>query len=174
MKTLFGFFVVPFLACMAFAAPSLAFAVAVTGGDGAAIVDIAPILTALVQMVATGLAAVIARFFHTGYLRDGLYKVLEMAVRYAIQTVHTVDWTKLETRNELVALAANYVIQSAPKALSKFGIDRPRLEQMVLARLHFHDPEPGRWDDVAAEASLAGEAERRADRGQDPLVSVPT
>jgi hypothetical protein len=170
MKMLFGFCCVVALACMAFASPALAFAGPV---GGSALIDIAPVVTAFVQIVAAVLAALVSKFFHDGHVRAYLNRILELSVQYAIEAVHNLDWTKLETRNELIALAANYVIRSAPGALKKFGIDRLHLEDMVLARLHFHDPETGAWrSGDAPEDEL--EAARRRGRGQSSLEVVPT
>ena len=121
------------------------------------------------QIVAAVLAALVSKFFHDGHVRTYLNRILELSVQYAIEAVHNLDWTKLETRNELIALAANYVIRSAPGALKKFGIDRSHLEDMVLARLHFHDPKTGKWQPEAPAPEDELEAARRRGRGQGTL-----
>jgi hypothetical protein len=56
MKMLFGYCTVALLACMALASPALAFAGSLgltgggLGGSGAAVIDLAPIVTAAVQI----------------------------------------------------------------------------------------------------------------------------
>jgi hypothetical protein len=94
-----------------------------------------------------------------------------LAVEYAIEAVHDLNWTKLSSRNELVALAVNYVIRATPGALKKFGIDRERLEDMVLARLFKHDPHKGVWAREPDEGDEDGEASRRDARGQATLAT---
>jgi hypothetical protein len=135
------------------------------------VIDISPILTAMVQMAATLLFALIGKFVSDHQARHYLHRAIELAVEYTIEAVHDLDWTKLSSRNELVALAVNYVIRATPGALKKFGIDRERLEDMVLARLFKHDPAKGQWvhdpEDGAEVDEL--EAARRRGRGQATL-----
>jgi hypothetical protein len=134
------------------------------------VIDFTPILTAAVQIAATILFALLGKFVNDAQARHYLHRAIELAVEYAIEAVHDLNWTKLSSRNELVALAVNYVIRATPGALQKFGIDRGRLEDMVLARLFKHDPVKGLWDgdDAAPEDEL--EAARRKGRGQASLV----
>jgi hypothetical protein len=172
MKMLFGYCAVALLACMAFASPALAFAgsLGLTGGGGGAIIDIAPVVTAAVQIAATILFAFVGKFVTDHQARRYLHRAIELAVEYAIEAVHDLNWTKLSSRNELVALAVNYVIRATPGALKKFGIDRERLEDMVLARLFKHDPHKGVWEREPDEDD-DGEAARRDGRGQATLAT---
>jgi hypothetical protein len=136
------------------------------------VIDLTPILTVIVQMAATVLFALLGKFVSDHQARHYLHRAIELAVEYAIEAVHDLNWTKLSSRNELVALAVNYVIRATPGALKKFGIDRERLEDMVLARLFKHDPVKGLRDRDPEDANEdeADEAVRRAARGQSDLV----
>jgi hypothetical protein len=173
MKMLFGYCTIALLACMAFASPALAFAgsLGLSGGGGGGIIDIGPIVTAAVQIAATILFAAIGKFVTDHQARHYLHRAIELAVEYAIEAVHDLNWTKLSSRNELVALAVNYVIRATPGALKKFGIDRERLEDMVLARLFKHDPHKGVWEREPSEDD-EGEAARRDARGQATLEAT--
>lgn len=171
MKMLFGYCAIAVLACMAFASPALAFG---SPAGGSALIDIAPVVTVFVQMAATLLFALIGKFVTDHQARHYLHRAIELAVEYAIEAVHDLDWTKLNSRNELVALAVNYVIRATPGALKKFGIDRERLEDMVLARLFKHDPVKGRWESEPEPEGESTEDARRAGRGQGNLTVVPS
>jgi hypothetical protein len=167
IKTCFG---IALLGCLALAAPSTVLASSLLGGGGGAVIDFAPVVTGFVQIFAAILMGLIGKIVHDEQARRYLYKALDLAVQYAIEAVADLDWTKVSSRNELVALAVNYVIQATPGALSKFGISRERLEDMVLARLFKHDPNRGVWghddgDGHVDELELA----RRRGRGQGDL-----
>jgi hypothetical protein len=141
------------------------------------IIDLTPVLTMLLQVTATILMALVGKYVSDLQVRGYLNRAIELAVRFAIEAAHNLDWTKLSSRNELVALAVNYVIKATPDALKKFGIDRERLEDMVLARLFEHDPHKGVWtpdaeDGDGDEDEL--EAARRRGRGQSTLEGTAT
>ncbi|NBN78667.1 inadl protein [Microvirga tunisiensis] len=66
-------------------------------------------------------------------LQDALYYAVEYArarVAGAASGPVTVD-----LRSAMAAEAARYAMQAVPQALSHFGIDRPRLIEMIEARL---------------------------------------
>jgi hypothetical protein len=98
---------------------------------------------------------------------ERLDRVCELAIQYAISRLEDADWTRLSTRNAIVADAGNYVVRAIPQILAAFRIDRQGVEDRVAARLHAYDPKPGIWrrefDDGAVDAA---EAVRRAARGQ--------
>jgi hypothetical protein len=167
LKTCFG---IALLGCLALAAPSAVVAATIQGGGGAAVIDIAPLVTVAVKFAFAIVMGLVAKFVDDEGARRYLNKILELSVQYAIETVVDLDWAKLSSRNELVALAANYVIRSAPRALNKFGITRDRLEDMVLARIFPHDPKKGLWkdDDKAGHVDEL-ELARRRGRGQGDL-----
>jgi hypothetical protein len=110
------------------------------------IVDLSAIVSSAIQLLGAVAAAFVGKMAHDAHVRAYLGRIIEHSVKFAVESVEHVDWTRLDVRNALVAAAANYVIQSAPKALRTFGIDRNRLERMVLARLFDLDGRPGRWD----------------------------
>lgn len=87
-----------------------------------------------------------------------LHAATDRAVQYALERVDNVDWTKIETRNALVATASNYLIKNSPKALEYFGIDASpeALEQLILSKLGKYDKVPGTWT------------------GESPPVAAPT
>lgn len=109
-------------------------------------IDLMPIITQVFAMVATILFGLIAKVVHDVNARAIIHKGLDMAVSYAIQTLSKADWTKIETRNAIVAAAVNYAISNFNGALNYFGITREKLEMLILARLSLHDENLGQWD----------------------------
>lgn len=108
-------------------------------------IDFTPLIAQILPMVATVIFGYIAKIVHDVNARNVIHRGLAMAVNYAVQAAEKVDWTKVETRNELVAAGANYAITHFSGALKYFGIDRPKLEQLVMARLVNWDERVGIW-----------------------------
>ena len=67
-------------------------------------------------------------------LSDALQGALDKGVSYAKRELQARDLT-VDFDNELVGLAAQYVADSTPQALRRFGITDERLAKMVKARL---------------------------------------
>ena len=59
-------------------------------------------------------------------------EAIERGMTYARTKI--ADNSTMETKNDMVALAASYAIAGAPKALKYFDIDPPRLAEMIFAR----------------------------------------
>jgi len=81
-------------------------------------------------------------------IRGYVTSAIDNAVLAAIEKTTSLDWTKLSTRNELVATAVNHIINAVPDGLKALGIgDRDTLENIVLSRLSKYDTSVGTWDD---------------------------
>ncbi len=114
----------------------------------AATVDLQPTAQLCVTYIFVALNAVgiaiIGIFAHGSIetrLRNALQTALEAAAAYASQKVTNADWTKLDIKNPIVALAVNYAQKAVPNALKWFGITPERLAEMVIARLAYFAPQ---------------------------------
>ena len=134
-----------------------ALAAVVPAAASAATIDLQPVVDAGVQLVVgtastilVGLVGVYVRGDRNEKLRVALIQGIDAAADYAVNSVPRLDWTKVETKNALVSLAAGYVIKRFPSTLAKFKIDQDSLAEMVLARLLKHDKAPGNWSGLPA------------------------
>lgn len=121
------------------------------------VIDLVPVASAVLQLVAAVVIGWLGKLGADAATRAYLTRILEVSVGFALNSVATAGYGRVDVRNALTAAAANYVIRAAPGALRRFGIDRDRLEDMILARL------PG---------SAGGEAAASGDR-RDPLPDWP-
>lgn len=76
--------------------------------------------------------------------RDILDAGIMRGVQYAVEKVEHSDWTKIETKNAVVAEAVNYALLHFGDILKWFKIDNDRaaIERMVLARVFHIDDAP--------------------------------
>lgn len=74
------------------------------------------------------------------YVDDAFMRALQYAAEQALAQGKSL--AKVEVRNELVAIAAKYAVETVPDALRHFGIDGPGLEKRLLARLPEVIPHP--------------------------------
>lgn len=118
-------------------------------------IDLSPLIGQILPMVATLIFGFLAKIIHDVNMRNIIHRGLEMAVNYAVQQSEKADWTKIETRNELVAAGANYAISHFPSALKYFGVNRIKLEQLVMARLVNFDNNIGVWEQAKPDAPSA-------------------
>jgi len=145
---------------------------AVVPDGGSGIIDLMPTIETVLKFLAAVLGAMGIWLFKWGanllaaktgitilgqedIYRDYLDKAINYGIQFAISEMKEVNWTKIETRNGLVAVAVNYVLRFVPGALAKFGIkDELALRDMVLARLLNHDQAPGNWTGVPSSATV--------------------
>ena len=64
-----------------------------------------------------------------------LHKTVEKGVLYAMEKSKEADWTKVKTKNVMIANASKYVAEIAPDALARFGYTPEALEKIIVARL---------------------------------------
>ncbi|NDD53417.1 hypothetical protein EBZ39_06005 [bacterium] len=127
------------------------------------IIDLTPLLTQVLMAVGvavTALAAVLVQRLNTWVkakfnvelavndveMNRLLSNQVDIAVKYAIQSVDKLDWTKIETKNALVAAGTNFVINNAAGTIQKLNLSREQIEQRVTAALMNHDTNPGTWN----------------------------
>jgi hypothetical protein len=116
------------------------------------IVDIAPLLNALISVAATvvlALGSVAVHRFNTwlaaktgqqnlineDQVRTTLHQALDNGVAYATTKIGSADWSRPGIKSALVAEAISYATTHAPDAVAHFQLDEPKLEQLVLAKL---------------------------------------
>lgn len=82
--------------------------------------------------------------------RELVDPLLREAVAYGVGKLEDANWTKVETKNEAVAIASNYAIDHGKEVLEKFGITEEKLQEKLEAKLieEGHDTEPGKWEKV--------------------------
>lgn len=78
-----------------------------------------------------------------------LENVLDQAVDYGAGKIKSNDWTKVETKNEAVAFAANYAVDHGRNLMK--DIDHERLIEKLEAKMAKHDKALGVWDDDQTE-----------------------
>lgn len=78
-----------------------------------------------------------------------LDKVLDEATEYGVGKIKSNDWTKLKTKNEAVAFAANYAVDHGRTLLK--DIDHDRLIEKLEAKMTKHDKALGVWEDDKTE-----------------------
>lgn len=76
--------------------------------------------------------------------------LLNEAVAFGVGRLKSADWADVETKNEALGTAANYVIDHGPELLKKFGIGREALLQKLEAKLveNGWDTKPGQWSET--------------------------
>lgn len=116
------------------------------------LVDLGPVLQAAISFVATVVLAVGGFALHklnvwlsakTGHqnlinedqVRGYLQTALDNAAHYAVAKVGSADWAHVDTKNALIAAAANYALEHVPDALSYFKVDEAGLAALIEARL---------------------------------------
>lgn len=127
-------------------------------------IDLIPLFEILLNIIGAVVVAgliVLMRFIskktgidldqHEVLLRNKLEDVVDQGVAFGIQKLDKADWTKLSTRNKIVGEGVNYVIDTAPELVEKFGLTPEKVEKIVLAKLNAHDPAKGLWVDDTEE-----------------------
>lgn len=73
--------------------------------------------------------------------------LLDDAVAFGVGKLSNADWLKIDTKNEALAMAAQYAVDHGGDLLKKFGISRDMLEEKLEAKLVANgwDKEPGKW-----------------------------
>lgn len=84
-------------------------------------------------------------------VHDLLEKYLDEAVDYGVGKLEDANWLLLDTKNEAVAHAVNYMLVQAPDLLKKAGLDKEKLTLRLEAKLLKHDTDPGQWDSPTEE-----------------------
>lgn len=64
-----------------------------------------------------------------------LDKWVHEGIDYATSKLQAEDWLKVETKNEAIATAVNYVLSNGGDTLAKFGYSRAQLEAKLEAKL---------------------------------------
>lgn len=68
-----------------------------------------------------------------------LHKQMEVAVQYGIQKLEKADWTKVETKNAVLANAANFMVDHSDELLAKAKITPEKLEELLTAKFNTFD-----------------------------------
>jgi len=81
--------------------------------------------------------------------------LLDEAVAFGVGRLNKADWADIETKNEALGTAVNYVIDHGPDLLKKFGIGREALIQKLEAKLVANgwDTKPGQWNTPTSETA---------------------
>ena len=141
-----------FLVLMAIAFPAVALAATAPTEVHATGVDLRPVLSELLLAAFTilsGGGVWVLRFVllflksKTGvnvmeqekFLREYLEAGMTRGLKFAQQELDDADWTKVEVKNQMLAMAATYVMTSVPDALSYFKLDEVGLRDRLAARL---------------------------------------
>ncbi len=76
-----------------------------------------------------------------------LNPLLDEAVAFGVGRLDKADWLNVETKNEALATAVNYVIDHGGDLLKRFGISKEALQQKLEAKLVANgwDTHPGQW-----------------------------
>lgn len=124
-------------------------------------IDLAPILTTVLTflgLIGTGVGIWAWRWLSKKLgveslvkeekVREALDKYIEEGVKYGINRLDHADWTKIETKNKIVAYAANHVVEHGPNAMKQAGVNIDALAQKIEAKLLDYDKNPGHWDNL--------------------------
>lgn len=68
------------------------------------------------------------------YLYDVLERALKAGIKVADDKIATLN-TQVEIENEILGFAVNYVQDSVPDALERFGLTEDNVRSMLIARL---------------------------------------
>lgn len=110
-------------------------------------IDLAPVLTPLIQIAGIALAGVVtwlagraATYFHVSTQNALLQRVVDIADRgiaYGQQVVteKVAAGAKVDVKNAVLAEATNYVLTKAPDAVASLGMTNQHVADMVLAKL---------------------------------------
>lgn len=110
--------------------------------DAVNIIDLSPVINEGLKLLAAFLGVLAYKVWGDGRTRDYLDRALDLGLDFAMAQVRSADWTKVGTRNALLAHACAYVVDAVPGAIKRFGWDRKGLENRLLARLARRDDTP--------------------------------
>lgn len=114
------------------------------------IIDLGPIIEVIITYLAAALSAlgtVGIAFMQREFKKRGIdisaehRKSLENAIQrgisYATEAAKsaTADFGRIETRNQVIATAANYATSFVPDAIKYFGVTPTALQDMIVSRL---------------------------------------
>lgn len=88
----------------------------------------------------------VEKLFEKDKLYDMVDKQMDQAVAYGIQQLEKADWTKIETKNAILAGAANFMVDHADDLLNKTGMTEAKLKALLEAKLMTVDQNPGTWE----------------------------
>lgn len=136
--------------------PYLAFSQESLQEAGKAIIDLGPLLVALVPFVGILLGAGILYLVRKAGVekligqqkaQELLDKLIDEAVDYGVENLKDAEWTKVETKYEAVGNAINYAVEHGEVILKATGTDSNKLQQKLEAKLIKWDTAPGVWKD---------------------------
>jgi hypothetical protein len=110
-------------------------------------IDFTPIASILVEILVVVLGVLgsyliykVKKHFDitdNGVLNDLLNEAVTRGVDYAeVKLRQAGKSVTVETSNEAVATAANYIIKGVPKAIAQFGLTEERIKEIVESRLN--------------------------------------
>lgn len=74
-------------------------------------------------------------------------KLASEATDYAVSNLKNANWLKVETKNEALGFALNYVEEHGADIVKASGLDTTKILQKLEAKLIKHDEAPGQWED---------------------------
>lgn len=76
--------------------------------------------------------------------------LLDEAVAFGVGRLKNADWLKIDTKNEAIADALDYVLEHGGELLDKFGISTDTVKAKLEAKLvqNGWDIHPGQWEDA--------------------------
>lgn len=123
------------------------------------IVDLGPVLGYLIQIIAAALVVVamwaVKRLGGKLGLdidarqREVIYTAIEGAVGWGAMQARLKgeNLAKVNVKNELIHVAADYLVQRVPDAIRHFKLSPADVEQLVASRLEVELPEPSALSD---------------------------
>lgn len=76
-------------------------------------------------------------------------KLTGEATDYAVSNLKNANWLKVETKNEALGFALNYVEEHGADIVKMSGLDTTKILQKLEAKLIKYDENPGQWDETA-------------------------
>lgn len=77
-------------------------------------------------------------------------KLTGEATDYAVSNLKNANWLKVETKNEALGFALNYVEEHGADIVKASGLDTTKILQKLEAKLIKYDEAPGQWDETPA------------------------
>lgn len=69
------------------------------------------------------------------YLNDAIKNGVEFGKKKAKEELSDADWTRIETKNVLLAHAAGYVLSKVPDAVKRFKLTEDDIKDLIYSRI---------------------------------------
>lgn len=73
-------------------------------------------------------------------LKSTIDKIVQEGAQYAVSKVSNADWTKFETKSQILAYGINFVNQNGADLMAKAGLDSNTIQQKLEAALNAYNP----------------------------------